>query len=208
MTIKATMAMIWTMTGTLAASGQAVGKVLVCVNSGDYEKGLTSLVVLARAEGISSRMFKSAGVALEWLSGGFGACRKPLQTQAVILDFAINTPASQYPGALAYALPYEGIHMVVLLDRIQKKAADPEQVSPLLAHVMTHEITHLLQGVSRHSETGVMKALWDSRDFRQMAYDKPLPFAPEDIALIQRGLHLRAAGATFAVPPAATAEVR
>jgi len=208
MTIKATMAMIWTVTGALAASAPNAGKVLVCVNSDSYEFKTGSMVVLARAQDITSRMFKSAGVAVEWHPAGFGACRRPQQNQAVILDFATNTPASQYPGALAYALPYEGVHIVLMLDRIQKKVADSAQVSPLLAHVMTHEITHILQGIARHSETGVLKARWDSQDFLQMAYDKPLPFTPEDIALIRRGLHLRAAGATFAVPPAATAEVR
>jgi hypothetical protein len=34
----------------------------------------------------------------------------------------------------------------------------------------------------------VMKARWDARDFMQMALT-PLPFEPEDIDLIQRGMH-------------------
>lgn len=189
MTIEATIATILTVTGALAASAPA-NKVLICVNSGSYELNPGSKVVITRAEDISSRMFQSAGVTLQWLSAGFGACRKARQTpQTVMLDFAADTPASQYPGALAYALPYEG---VVLVDRIERKAADRAQVSPLLAHVMTHEITHILQGIARHSETGVMKALWDSHDFLQMA-SKPLAFTPEDVALIQRGLHPLAA---------------
>jgi len=197
MKIKAAMAMILTMTGALAASAPAGGKILLCVNSGSYELNPGSMVVLARAEDITSRMFKNAGVGVEWRSAGLGACRKPQQTPTIVIDFATNTPPSQYPGALAYALPYEGTHIVVMLDRIQKKAAGPAQVSPVLAHVLTHEITHILQGISRHSETGVMKALWDSHDFLQMT-ESPLPFTPEDIALIQRGLRLRAAGATSA----------
>ena len=206
MTIKATMAMIWTVTGALAASAPNAGKVLVCVNSDSYEFKTGSMVVLARAQDITSRMFKSAGVAVEWHPAGFGACRRPQQNQAVILDFATNTPASQYPGALAYALPYEGVHIVLMLDRIQKKVADSAQVSPLVAHVMTHEITHILQGIARHSETGVLKACWDSHDFLQMTKG-PLPFAPADIDLIARGVRRRAAGATSAAPPAATAEL-
>ena len=46
------------------------------------------------------------------------------------------------------------------------------------------------EGVSRHSETGVMKARWDVNDFEHMA-GKPLPFSPEDIILIGRGLEAR-----------------
>jgi hypothetical protein len=183
------------MTGALAGGAPAAGKVLLCVNAGGYELNPGSMVVLARAEDITSRMFKNAGVAVEWHPAGFGSCRRPQQTQTIVLDFATTTPASQYPGALAYALPYEGIHIVLMLDRIQKKAAGPAQVPPVLAHVMTHEITHILQGIARHSEMGVMKALWDSHDFLQMTKE-PLPFTPEDIALIARGVRLRAAGAT------------
>ena len=37
-----------------------------------------------------------------------------------------------------------------------------------------------------------MKAHWDLRDFLEMA-DKPLPFASEDVELIQRGIMRRAA---------------
>jgi hypothetical protein len=39
-----------------------------------------------------------------------------------------------------------------------------------------------------------MKAHWDATDFLQMT-QIPLPLAPEDIDLIQRGLRLRAPGA-------------
>jgi hypothetical protein len=118
----------------------------------------------------------------------------------VILDFATNTPRGEHPGAMAYAQPYEAVHVVVLYGRIENSADGLTQISTLLAHVMTHEIAHLLEGISRHSQTGVMKARWEAHDFAQMAYT-PLPFAPEDVDLIRRGLRLRAAGTTFVVPP-------
>lgn len=143
-------------------------------------------------------MFASAGVDIEWHSVGFAVCRNSQQVSAVILDFATNAPPSRRPGAMAYALPYEAVHVVVLYDRIANSAQEPSQVSTLLAHVMTHEITHILQGISRHSGAGIMKAHWDAHDIWQMTHT-PLPFAPEDIDLMQRGLRLRAADATFAL---------
>jgi hypothetical protein len=187
----------------LPASARATGKVRVCVNSNNY----TSTIVLMRAEAITSRMFATAGVTVEWHSAAPAACRESQQTRTVVLDFVTNTPPSRHPGAMAYAQVYEAVHIVVLYDRIEKSANGPTQVSTLLAHVMTHEITHLLQGVSRHSRTGVMKANWDAHDFAQMAY-KPLPFAPEDIELIQLGLRRPAAAAVSAVPPAPAEALR
>jgi hypothetical protein len=64
---------------------------------------------------------------------------------------------------------------------------------------MAHEITHVVQGIARHSQAGVMKAYWNVHDIWQMVY-KPLPFAPEDIDLIQRGLRPRPASLTSALP--------
>jgi hypothetical protein len=56
--------------------------------------------------------------------------------------------------------------------------------------VLTHEITHILQGVSRHSKSGVMKAHWDAVDYQDMTW-RALAFAPEDIELIHLGLRRR-----------------
>jgi hypothetical protein len=183
----------------LTTSAQPANTIRVCVNSSSY----ASVLAINRAKAITSQMFATAGVALEWHSAGTAACRGFQPTRIVVLDFAANAPPNQHPGAMAFALPYEAVHIVVLFDRIQQNAGSAVEVSTLLAHVMTHEITHLLQGVSRHSRTGVMKAHWDAHDFAQMAY-KPLPFAPEDIELIQLGLRPRAAVANSLVPAPAT----
>ena len=48
-----------------------------------------------------------------------------------------------------------------------------------------------LQGVSRHSDQGIMKAHWDQKEYRYMAC-KPLEFETEDIDLIHLGLAARA----------------
>jgi len=82
---------------------------------------------------------------------------------------------------MAYAHPYEAVNIFVLYDRIEKSADGPILASTFLAHVMTHEITHLLQG---------------------------MPFGPEDLDLIQLGLRRLAAVAGSAGPPAPKAELR
>jgi hypothetical protein len=95
------------------------------------------------------------------------------------------------PGALAYALPYEGSHIVVFWDRVQ--ATTGPRVPALLAHVLAHEITHILEGFCRHSESGLMKAHWDVSSYRMMN-SETLPFAGEDVELIYAGLARRTEG--------------
>jgi hypothetical protein len=56
-----------------------------------------------------------------------------------------------------------------------------------MAHVLVHEITHMLEGTCRHSATGIMKAHWDYRDYCEMR-GRPLLLAQEDVDLIYNGL--------------------
>jgi hypothetical protein len=171
----------------MPAGAESAAKIRVCVNSGN---GIP-LQVSFGAKTLTTRMFATAGVRLAWHSAGAAECRGLQNADAVILDFVAHSPASQHPEALAYAQVYEATHIVVLFDRVEGAASRSNQVSGILAHVLTHEIAHVLEGIARHSETGVMKAHWSTEDFDLMGRH-PLPFAPEDIELIQRGLVWRA----------------
>jgi hypothetical protein len=155
-------------------------KVTVCVaassNSGDF--------VVARAKQMAGKMFADVGVSIVWRRDD--GC----PTDALRISFSENTPVTLLPGAAAYALPYEGTHIVVFYDRVRQTVAGGRRVPFLLAHVLVHEITHILQGVNQHSESGVMKAHWDESDYQQMAY-KPLGFTPEDVRLIHLSLERR-----------------
>lgn len=141
-----------------------------------------ALVYKAKAE--ASMMFMEVPVRIAWKNGR--ACQA---SDAIHVHMRDQTPASLKPGALAYALPIEGTYIELFFDRIQDAVPNP-LLPHLLAHVLVHEITHILQGVARHSETGVMKAHWTPADYRVMSV-RPLPFAVEDIQLIQAGLRTR-----------------
>jgi hypothetical protein len=67
------------------------------------------------------------------------------------------------------------------------RIGSPKLEQALLAHVMVHEVTQVLQGVNRHSDVGVMKAHWEQKEYNQMQW-KPLPFTPHDVALVKAGL--------------------
>jgi hypothetical protein len=157
--------------------------VVVCMQA-----GVASPWVVTRAEAIAAQIFAGVGVRIEWKHGE-RYC-KSRSEQTIIVSLSTGAPATRVPGALAYAQPYEGVHIEVFFDRILK-TVDPLRVPGLLGHVLAHEITHILQGVNRHSEEGVMKAHWDERDHIEMNW-KPLPFTAEDADLIQRGMDSRA----------------
>jgi len=87
------------------------------------------------------------------------------------------------------ALPFEGSHIRVFYDRVQA-TVDAEMVPRLLAYVLVHEITHVIEGTDHHSDSGIMKARWDAEDYQQMRRSS-LAFTEEDLQLIRTGLARR-----------------
>jgi hypothetical protein len=163
-------------------AGEPQRTVTVCMDTTP-----TSEVVQAQAQ--ASQVFAAISVKLDW------RCSKSSPQGTIVISLATRTPENRKPDELAYALPYEGTHIVIFYECV--RTIMPNQVPILLAHVLVHEVTHILQGIPRHSESGVMKAQWDSSDFSQMTW-KPLPFTNEDIDLIQRGLDAREARSLLA----------
>jgi hypothetical protein len=160
--------------------------------------------VLHLAEGMAGGMFATAGVRIEW--HGHSPDGRSVHGGALAIGLASKTPAHLLPGALAFARVYEGVHIDVFCDRLNRLAPASAVAVPLLAHVLVHEITHMLQGVDRHSDSGVMKACWTAADYAEMM-SAPLPFAPQDIELIRLGLAARARGETLiAADPGAAVE--
>jgi hypothetical protein len=145
-------------------------------------------LVMNRARLLAAEMFTGAGVRIEW--HGHTPSKGQLPVGAVVISLASHTPENFLPGAFALAFPYEGVHITVFWDRVEGKTSRAT-AHLVLAHVLVHEITHILQRMERHSETGVMKACWTVEDYAEMKW-KPLPFTPEDIELIQSGLTKRA----------------
>jgi hypothetical protein len=145
--------------------------------------------VMLVSENLAAQMFVTAGVRIVWrlgLPADLGSGRNG----AIVVSMAKDTPANYYRGATAFALPYQGEQITVFYDRVAQTVV-PFGLPALLAHVLVHEITHVLQGIKRHSESGVMKAHWDGHDYMAMG-KKPLPFAEADFELIHRGLAVRA----------------
>jgi hypothetical protein len=149
--------------------------------------------VLSRARTLAAEMFAGVGVRIEWRAGQRSGSQL-LREGAIAVRLTLDTPAEFKTSVGAYAVPSEGIHITVLYEHLAWSLAKPGLAPSLLAHVLVHEITHVLEGIARHSTTGIMKPNWTSADYYQMQ-TKTLSFASEDVELIHRGLAQRRAGA-------------
>jgi len=176
-TARLTMAVAAAM--TVQAAQTKKQHVIVYVHNGaDVPEHVTN-----GAKELASSMFAGIGVTIDWRTGEPSASSPQ---QAIAIGLAKNTPKDEKPGALAYAMPREGVHIVVFWDRMEFGLIPTE----LLAHVMVHEITHILEGVSRHSDSGIMRAQWTEHDHKMMRMH-PLSFAAEDVELIHLGMAAR-----------------
>ncbi len=151
--------------------------------------------VQRKAVALAEVIFANAGVKTQWRIA-------PKTGSAAFEDGSIHIRLLHGPvnedsvssRALASAMMREGKQVRVYWNRVQRHT----ETSFVLAYVMAHEITHLLQGVARHAKTGIMKAYWEWEDFEamqgnavQMRPVRPLLFEREDLALIREGLRQR-----------------
>jgi hypothetical protein len=130
-------------------------------------------------------MFNRIGVAIHWHEG---LPREIPAGREIVIRIAFSTGISHqvHPGALAYAEPFgQGVASItVFYDRVRFVTERQPGFEPkLLAHVLAHEIGHILAGTDHHSPRGVMKAHWTPDDYAQMAR-VPLPFTELDRSLI------------------------
>jgi hypothetical protein len=135
------------------------------------------------AQLVASEIFARIGVRIDWR--GMNHC----PAEAIQISFQTMTDPHQPPGALAYALPYERVHIRVFYDRVRALGGDGE--TSLLGHVLAHEIGHILQGSARHSESGVMKPQFTPDDRFRMYHNRPLDFTSLDADLIHSGIEGR-----------------
>jgi len=152
---------------------QVERQITVCMS------GTPELAVENGARNVASDIFAGIGVKIQWHSPS------NCPAEGMVITFSHETPRSLRPGALGYAHPLEGTHIVVFYDRVKDQAG--RSVPSVLGHVIAHEVAHILQGVARHSESGIMKATWTRMDYQQMSWE-PLQFTDEDVMLIRRRL--------------------
>ncbi len=149
----------------------------------------------------ASNIFAGIHVQLRWVqlmwtgqmqqaSNAVTDCVGEAATHNLAVEIVPHAPASFSDVALAMALPHadSGVRITIFYDRVEPLLGGhhaPE--ATILGYVLAHEIAHVLQGIARHSETGIMRARWTDNDLKLMGI-RALTFTPEDIQLIRRRL--------------------
>jgi hypothetical protein len=139
------------------------------------------------AMSIASLILRQAGVRIRWCHRLQDDDGDPAPVLVEILaDASADTP----PGVQARSFPYaaHGARIEVYRNRVLYLVPEGHVASgSVLGHVLAHEITHVIEGISRHSNEGLMAAHWSTEVVRQMVR-APLPLLPHDVQLIQAAL--------------------
>jgi hypothetical protein len=148
--------------------------------------------ILNRAEETTAEIFDEIGISMHWPKQPYKPVKEGCKVVGVQFDrsFALGSR----PDTMGYALPYSNSRSQVhiMIDRVLRCRAvctDPRtrlQEAALLGHIIAHEIGHVLQGVVRHSEDGLMKESWTSQETLNM-HTRRLSFTKSDADLIHRG---------------------
>jgi hypothetical protein len=143
---------------------------------------------------LASGIFDQIGVRLVWHNGELPAANSASQPV-----FAIRTLEHPLESATSTALASArivgsaGTEITIYKDRLQRFLADHGSVAGVAAgYVLAHELAHVMQGVARHSESGILKANWSREDCQAMVFHK-LAFTQLDVELIHRGLAVQRA---------------
>jgi hypothetical protein len=139
---------------------------------------------------IASGIFKKIGVRINWHEG-----KLPAGQSAFGIRTVEHAPQSATSEALAASQlsGASGVEITVYKDRVRRFLEDhPSLAGAAAGYVLAHELAHAMQGVARHSESGILKAHWSREDFTEMMYRK-LAFTPSDVELMHQGLAVRVA---------------
>jgi hypothetical protein len=173
------------MLGGMLLHGEATTPI-VTINL-DYDSRVPATTVF-RATRQASHFFVKIGTPVQ-----FRNSRTNQKTSAGLqLDMyiAMEAPAGMNSAALGLSYPFrQDGRIEVFYSRIQEyKPVECRDV--VLAYILTHEITHALEGMQRHTPTGVMKEKWDREDFKRIQAGK-LEFDPMDVESIREGIEKR-----------------
>ena len=157
---------------------------------------------LQRALAEATRLFAGAGIEIAWqpgkadapeahmldLSAAPTAGTEQADERAFLVVRIVGDFAPARPGMLGLSLPNArtGTHVTVIYRRIENLAlfvsTAPEAI---LGHALAHEIGHVLLRSDKHSQTGIMKAVWGNTDYARLAAGS-LYFAPREAPVMRK----------------------
>jgi len=158
--------------------------------------------LLKEGQDSATTIFAAIHVQLIWSgqvpsSSQTSPCVDESATSNLVLQIVPHAPANVSNVALAMAMPHanSGVRLIVFYERVDPLLRSHHAPQgKVLGYVLAHEIAHVLQGISRHSDVGIMRPRWTDNDFRQMGIGA-LTFTNEDVRLIRRRFEVQATSA-------------
>src|SRR5262245_18731830 len=165
--------------------------VAVCNKAGVHAR------ILSGAEYRASGIFRRAGVSVKWVGVGDCSVLQPaIHFTIVILSQAPVGWTSKDAMGFAPARSGDYRRAYVFYDRVQefvgaKVGSTSQLVGPyiVLAHVIAHEIGHLLIPGDAHTASGIMRARWRYSDWARASSGR-LFFPPDQARIIRNSLQL------------------
>jgi hypothetical protein len=153
------------------------------------------LLSATQARRLVSVILSQIGVNLTWHTGLSDCDDLPGESvrTAFKIRWAHHAPYTLPAGTLAAARPFGSsgsaitLYQVPLRHFLKQHANAPEVV---LEYVLAHELAHVMQGLDRHSASGILKANWSYREYFMMLSRTPT-FSAEDVDLIRARLETK-----------------
>jgi hypothetical protein len=167
----AAVVLLW---GNMAAGHEGNGghaiRVLVNNSAG------VSVAILNKAKVKASRIFRSAGIEIDWVDCPGtrvedDACRQVPGSNDFVLHIVAKGRTS---SDLVFGLSFlgedgAGTYSDIFYDRVQQAHHEWGADEPtLLGTVAAHELGHLLLGLHAHSYSGIMAAVWKEEELRNL----------------------------------------
>jgi len=182
----------WATVISVAVIGAATANAEEKIDADVYlSDSYSSARILKQHKTIVSSIFLAAGVKIHWHDGK----TVPGAFEIRVVKFA---PPSASKDALA-ATRIASADITIFEDRVLRRLsfAHLAEANVAPAYIVAHELAHAMQGEFRHSETGILKAHFDSDDFTAM-YFKKFAFTDWDAKLLRIGLSARSASRQIA----------
>ena len=125
-------------------------------------------LTLGRAEKQASKVFREAGIELEWMHCPCPQYLRPKELMLRIIPRLFGSMHATFLGSdLGFAPtgPEGGDLATIFYDHVEKVAKGGD-ISAVLGCAIAHELGHLLLGQNAHSVSGIMHAHWSRSDLK------------------------------------------
>jgi hypothetical protein len=159
-----------------------------------FNRSRVAASVLAEGERQASEILQRAEIRLDWLNCQHGTqecIQQPTSTNFIltVLKTGSKMASQDVLGMAVQDASGTGAYCYVFEDKLNEVSAQMHiAVARLLAYAMAHEIGHLLKGSRSHSPSGIMSALWSSKELHQLALGT-FSFTEGDVEIMRSRLN-------------------